>query len=81
METTRRYLEENKKVIAIICKIDKNENEYNHRFYLCDKGEYDSVAWDLEIMKMEDVSLWESDIEEAIKLGFNGLEDCYNYKK
>ena len=79
MEAVKAYLKEHNKKLAVICSLDSNQNEYDHQFYLCDEGEEDNTAWSLEMRKMEDVCLYQTDIDEAVKLGFTGIEDCYNY--
>lgn len=80
-EKITNWLKENKKRLAVICDIDKNENEYNHEVFLvpedCENPDY--VAFDLEIRKMEDVMIWNTNLEEAITLGFENVEDCPNY--
>jgi hypothetical protein len=87
VQTIEEYLSETGKEIGVICSIDSNGNEYNHRFYTCDDGKADQTAWDLEIMKMEDleimkmeeVALWQADIKEARELGLKTIQDFYNY--
>lgn len=71
--------------ILVLTTLDDNkqidENEYNHEVFLvpedCENPDY--VAFDLEIRKMEDVMIWNTNLEEAITLGFENLEDCPNY--
>ena len=75
------YLKTNNLIIACICNTDENGNDYDHIFYLCKKGEANSTAWKLEIKKMENVALFECDLDQAIKLGFESIEDCFNYEE
>lgn len=75
------YLERKGKKIGVICSFDRNENEYDHEFFLCDSGEADQTAWEIEIRKMENVTTWEATVEEAINLGLGGEQDFYNYEK
>jgi hypothetical protein len=79
VQTIEEYLSETGKEIGVICSIDSNGNEYNHSFYTCYDGKADQTAWDLEIMKMEDVVMWQADIKEARELGLKTIQDFYNY--
>ncbi len=79
METIKKYLEDNNKKIGVLCSFDSNGNEYDHKFFLCDDGKSDQTAWDLEIRKMEDVTVWQDNIEDAEKIGLKTLHDFYNY--
>lgn len=79
MDEIYKYLTETNKKIGVIYSFDKNDNEYDHQFFLCDEGQADATAWDLEIRKMENVGTYEATVEEAMELGLEGLEDFYNY--
>lgn len=75
---TTKMLNDHSKVLACICDTDSNENEYDHEFFICDKGESDGTVSGLDIKKMEDVAIWELSVEEAIKLGLKSIESIYN---
>lgn len=75
---TTKMLNDHSKVLACICDTDSNENEYDHEFFICNKGESDGTVSGLDIKKMEDVAIWELSVEEAIKLGLKSIESIYN---
>lgn len=74
-----RYLQAHNKCIGVICDFDKNNIEYNHQFFLCDENMSDSTAWDLEIRRMENVIVYETNLDDAITLGLKSLDDFFNY--
>ena len=77
-----KYLKDKNHVLGIICKIDSNENEYNHVFFTLPKEDEknpDYMADKLEIMVMKDVSIWCSSVKDAMKEGLKCCEDFYNY--
>ncbi len=75
-----KYLSKNNLKIGVIYSFDRNGNEYNYEFFLCDDEQADNMAWKLEIRKMENAGTFQATVDEAKDLGLTSLHDLYNYK-
>lgn len=80
IELIKEYLLKHNKEIAIICRMDSQQNEYDHVFFLVDIGEIypDSIAYKLDIMRMEDVAIWKETVENSMTLGLKRIDDFHN---
>ncbi len=81
IKKVQSWLKDKDQKLAVICDMDKYDNEYNHEFYLTPVTDDDPVymAEKLRIRELRDVSVGFLDLKEAMELGFEGLHSCFNY--